>query len=90
MASAAFVAVTEHVKALVTVRESVLVMLQPLVDVEYETAPVPVPPVVVSRSGVPYVPEAELRVRAACAVSAALVRDGPLELIVGVPCFVNV
>jgi hypothetical protein len=30
---AALVAVTEHVTALVTVRESVLVMLHPLVDV---------------------------------------------------------
>jgi hypothetical protein len=51
--SAAFVAVTEHVSALLTVRESVLVMLQPALPVTYVTAPVPEPPVVVSRNVVP-------------------------------------
>jgi hypothetical protein len=54
-------------------------MLQPLVDVEYETAPVPEPPVVVSRSGVPYVPEVEVRDRAAC---GEVREDWALELAV--------
>ena len=51
--SAAFVAVTEQVRALVTVRESVFVMLQPEVEVANVTAPVPEPPEVVSRNVVP-------------------------------------
>ena len=62
-------AVTEHVSALFTVRESVLVMLQPAVPVTYVTAPVPEPPVVVSRNVVPYVLEVEFKVSAACAAT---------------------
>ena len=62
MESAALVAVTEQVSALVTVRESVLVIEQPAVPVEYVIAPVPEPPEAVSRNVVPYVPEVEVSV----------------------------
>ena len=47
------ISVTEHVIAPVTVKESVFVIEHPAELVEYETAPVPDPPDVVSFKVVP-------------------------------------